>query len=397
MSRFVYVTEADLSANSGEGINEREFVLALLENHGDEVICVAPEPRHPERFRDTRVVHSPPARRRSLLGYLRHMRGLWRLLRQMEREQRPAAFVFRLGAIPVVPLLQTLRGAPPVILKYLGGNLEGRTLKLVLLARVRAPLYRAIASRIAAADTPSFPLAEWVHETFPIPAERVRVIPFGANTERFRPGSGAEEREALGIPPDARVITYVGAMSSIRNVDLLIRGFADLAGSHPGAGARLLLVGTGSEFDSLRYLTTDLGLDNQVLFTGAVTYDRVPALLRACDLGVDLSRVPIALARGPAWGSYSQKIAQYLAAGLPVVAWDLEDNRFVAEQNLGRLLPLSEPESLGRVLGEVLDHVHQHGAEWSARIRWHAEEHLSQASLAARRVRMWQSVVERHA
>lgn len=394
MATFLYITEADLSVDNGEGINEREFVRALLHNHQDEVLCVAPEPVSPETFHDPRIVYAPAARRRNPVRYGHHMYRLWRLIRSLQEAHEVSAIVFRLGAIPVVPWLRALCPHPPVILKYLGGNPERRTPKLVLLSLVRTPLYRAIARRIAAADTPSVTLAEWVRENLGVDGDRLAVIPFGTDLERFRPGPASEERVRLGLDPSARVIAYVGAMSSIRHVDLLIEGFARLVREPEMCDARLLLVGGGGEREGLEALAARLAVGDRVVFTGPVGYERVPGLLRASDVAVDLSRVPIPLRHGRAWASYSQKIAQYLAVGLPVVAWEMEDNRFLADHDVGRLLAAADPAELADVFRRTLDAVVERGAGWTETIRAYAEAELSQPSLVGRRVRMWRRVAK---
>jgi glycosyltransferase involved in cell wall biosynthesis len=394
MAKFLYITEADLSVDNGEGVNEREFVRALLVNHADETICVAPAPMYPDNFHDARIVYAPRARRRNPVGYGLHMYGLWRLIRKLEGTNKLAAIIFRLGAIPVVPWLRTLRSGPPVIIKYLGGNPERRTLKLVILSWFRTPMYRSIAQRVAAADTPSVTLAHWASERLRMPPNRLKVIPFGANVDLFYPGDGFEERKRLGLDPAARVIVYVGAMSSIRHVDLLIKAFASLVHNREWSDARLLLVGGGPERHGLEALAAESGVIDRVLFTGPVGYDRVPALLRASDVAVDLSRVPIELGTGRTWASYSQKIAQYLAVGLPVVAWDIPDNRFLAERDIGRLVENEAPATLASVLMSTLEQVDLRAGAWGEAVRRYAVAELSQPELAARRIQMWHRVTE---
>ena len=71
--RFVYLTEVDISVDNGPGINEREFVSALLRRHRDEVVCVLPEPQRPEVFYDAGIRYVAAHHRQPLkyVGYLR--------------------------------------------------------------------------------------------------------------------------------------------------------------------------------------------------------------------------------------------------------------------------------------------------------------------------------------
>lgn len=75
-------------------------------------------------------------------------------------------------------------------------------------------------------------------------ADRLTKIPIGVDVDRFRPAS-PERRRGLrarfGLPPDAPVVSYVGAFSERKNVVWLVDEWLE---SRPAAeGARLLLVG----------------------------------------------------------------------------------------------------------------------------------------------------------
>jgi glycosyltransferase involved in cell wall biosynthesis len=92
------------------------------------------------------------------------------------------------------------------------------------------------------------------------------------------------------------------------------------------AAARLTIVGDGASRAELEAaVAARPGLAERVRFTGRVAHARVPELLADADVAVD-----------PAPGtplnhrSTMIKIAEYLAAGLPVVAYDLVETRRTA-------------------------------------------------------------------
>ena len=147
-----------------------------------------------------------------------------------------------------------------------------------------------------------------------IPAERIRVLEWGADTERFRPGvEGQAPYVRLGV---TTVAIFAGAFRSWHGAIHLVEAIKVLrARGEKDVGA--VLVGDGSERPRVRQAAD--GIDT-IVFTGALPHDRMPAALAGADIGVapfDIgAHAPLSL--GFYWSPL--KIFEYMAAGLPVVA-----------------------------------------------------------------------------
>ena len=120
-------------------------------------------------------------------------------------------------------------------------------------------------------------------------------------------------------------LAYLGAMSAQDGVDGLAGILDALVHGPDPLDAELLVIGDG---DARAGLARDLaarGLGHRVTFTGRVAPDRVPELLAGVDVCVDPAPAPDVNAR-----STMTKIAEYLALGRPVVAYDLVESRRTA-------------------------------------------------------------------
>jgi glycosyltransferase involved in cell wall biosynthesis len=124
---------------------------------------------------------------------------------------------------------------------------------------------------------------------------RIEVIPNGVNLQRFHPAENRQDftqiREALGIPPEAMMVTTVGAVMPRKGSTLLLEAWVRLLENMPGV--HLVFVGPRKDLQDqalgdytahLEQLIVDSGSPGQVHFTGLV--DNVEAYLHASDVFV---------------------------------------------------------------------------------------------------------------
>jgi len=96
-----------------------------------------------------------------------------------------------------------------------------------------------------------------------------------------------------------RVLLFVGTLSETKGIDTLIRAYTRLELLRENT--KLLIVGDGPELEKAEQLALELGVDQRVIFTGAV-YENVSAYFQVADLMVLPGTGGLAISEGMAHG-----------------------------------------------------------------------------------------------
>jgi glycosyltransferase involved in cell wall biosynthesis len=140
-----------------------------------------------------------------------------------------------------------------------------------------------------------------------------RWIPNGVDARIFQEAAPAS-LPAAGSGP---VVGFVGSMKAWHDVGVLLDAFAAVRGDL--SAAHLLLVGSGPEERALRQRAAMADLAGSVTFTGHVSHEEVPGLVKLFDVAV-APYLPQA-----DFYFHPLKVVEYLAAGVPVIYSDQGD------------------------------------------------------------------------
>jgi len=139
-----------------------------------------------------------------------------------------------------------------------------------------------------------------------VPEDRTIVTPTGVDLSLFdRVGDAGALRARLGLDGQF-VVGWVGSFRRLHAIEQAIEATAGLE------GATLLLVGDGPERPRIEELARARKVP--VVFTGTVPHDELPLHLAVMDAALVVAAPDAAFHYSPL------KLAEYLAAGLPVVA-----------------------------------------------------------------------------
>lgn len=174
---------------------------------------------------------------------------------------------------------------------------------------------------------------------------KIEVIPAGVNLDTFRPVDQRTAKSRVGIR-EQQVILYVGRIEPLKGIDVLLRAAALLEQSYD---TRVMIVGgnpgNDAEMDRLQALTVELGIEEQVTFTGAIEQNRLPDYYSAADVFV----LP----------SYSESFGlaalEAMACGTPVIVSRVGGLKtFIDGGETGYLIPWRCPESFAQRLEMLL-------------------------------------------
>ncbi|MBL4587350.1 MAG: glycosyltransferase, partial [Flavobacteriales bacterium] len=115
--------------------------------------------------------------------------------------------------------------------------------------------------------------------------------------------------------------------------------------------AVLLILGSGDVIGTLKQMTTDLKLENKVLFKPRMPYTKMMAHTVLADLGLTLDKDTNINYRY----SLPNKLFDYIHAGIPTLASNLvEVKRIIEEYGVGEIADSHEPKQLAEKMNEML-------------------------------------------
>lgn len=210
------------------------------------------------------------------------------------------------------------------------------------------------------------PTTRWFEEGLTkkgIPRLNLMPYPNGVDIESFSNKDGKNIVEEYHLS-HSKVIIYVGTMGKARYLSLLIEAFARVREERNKV--KLLMVGDDNDRENLERLADELGLKDDIIFTGQVPQSEVPHFIAAADIGVSpVPPLPFYQASCPI------KLFEYMAMAKPIVANDeIPEHKEVLEESGGGILAPFTPEAFAQAIIELLDNpekseeMGRRGREW---------------------------------
>lgn len=154
----------------------------------------------------------------------------------------------------------------------------------------------------------------------------IYVVPTGIDIKPFSRDNFKDEekfelKNSLNIDKNDKVILFLGRIAEEKSIDKVIKIMPDVFSKIQNA--KFLIVGDGPSRENLENMTKELNIENKVIFTGAVPWDKVPLYYSIGDVFVNASSTETqgltfieAMASGvPVVAKYAPNISEFIHSG----------------------------------------------------------------------------------
>jgi L-malate glycosyltransferase len=170
-----------------------------------------------------------------------------------------------------------------------------------------------------------------------VPKAKLLQIPFGVDTAAFYPAQEVPRRSATRFICTRR-------HAPIYDIPTIIEALRICKAQ--GMDFNCVLTSGGAKLEENRRKAINAGLQDCVTFTGTISYDDLPGLLRNADIYISAS-----LGDGT-----SVSLLEAMATGLLPVVSDIEPNKpWVTDGQTGLLFKTGSPQDLARALGRAVE------------------------------------------
>jgi glycosyltransferase involved in cell wall biosynthesis len=183
------------------------------------------------------------------------------------------------------------------------------------------------------------------------PPERTTVVPYGVDSERFKPDprARAQGRATLGVADDVPLVFALGRLVEKKGFEYLIDAAALLTREYPAV--RFVFAGEGDLDTALRARAASVGVADRVQWLGAVPHQAVPMLLAAADVAV----VPSIHGEAGNVDGLPNTVLEIMASGTVLVATPVGGIGTVAtDGQTARLVPERDGGALADAIAGLL-------------------------------------------
>lgn len=299
--------------------------------------------RHAPAVRAERGLHRnelPPANEtkvRRLVRFLRRAGILWRMALTAVRLRADFYHAHDLNTMPAAVLAKLLRWRPLVYDAHevATGRVGHDVWYVHLIERMTIPFADAV---IATTET----RAQFMTAKYGVKPWVVgNVVDL-----RLADTPARDLHSELQIPADQPIIIYQGGVQAGRGIEQVLQSIPLWKAGY------FVVVGDGNLMDSIQQLAVDLGVASRVRFTGRVPLKELLGYTRAAKIGLQVLQ-------NTCFNHYStdsNKLFEYFAAGIPVVAANYPEIRKVVEAfDAGILIDPHDPRQIAEAVNTLLE------------------------------------------
>lgn len=178
-------------------------------------------------------------------------------------------------------------------------------------------------------------------------------------------------RNELELKQDWPIVLYQGGLQQGRGLERLVRSAEKVENAY------FVFIGGGRLEGKLKALVEELELSSRVFFIPTVPLSELPYYTASADIGVQ----PIENTCLNHFSTDSNKLFEYIIAGLPVISSDLPEIRKVVRENeIGLLVPPGDTSALINAISTLVDNeklrniFHSNSKSAAETLNWESQE-----------------------
>ena len=390
---ILFATTVGVSEGTGDSVVSKEVVAALSKKSSVNLFLVCPESVNgiPSEINisSENIRYLPPKVPKSIRWSIMSQLHMLCAMNKLIGEKKPDVIVARLSTQLIAPPLWAKLHRIPYILLVSGTGIrkEEFTLSVYHFLKFTKPV-RWLNARVAREIYAAYQEAKQEMDGFRSPSQKeTKIFSNAVNPNLFSPVPIHEARKKLGLPfrSDDFVIGFVGSFRPIHCLIPLINAMEKFKEKKENK-FKLLLVGTGLQFEELRQIVKQDNIEKSVMFTGWVPHDKVPLYMSACDIlygVIDPGH----------WGD-PIKCYESLACERPIIIDKLRCSRtfkFVQKENCGVIVDSVEASQIVRAIEELYLISEEERRAMGKRGRKYIIKHHTWDKLADAIVEAWES------
>jgi len=151
----------------------------------------------------------------------------------------------------------------------------------------------------------------------------------------------------LGLPEDSKTAIFQGSLTTLRNLETLMKATKFLAESH-----YLVICGGGPYEERMRKILDANGNPARVIWVGWIPQNELMRYTQGADVGI----LPYVAIDDYYAMSMPNKLMEYINAGLPIIADTsmLEISNMISENEIGQTTDCRDPQILGSSINRFL-------------------------------------------
>lgn len=333
---ILYISLVDLCGNSGENLYARGILDALIDSEDIRcsLICPTPTEQLPNRLLESldKIIYLPAKKAMSIGWLIRVQFNMIRALYSIHSKKAPSIIVASNKIGLILPALFCKLMQIKLVL-FVEGPGSREIFHHARFSWVRRKVRDFVMKLNLKYSDKVFCAHDkgmaWLERIAPHRMVKTRLFPHPVNTNIFIPRSRETVRSDDEWPFQLNdyVIVFSGSFKRYHALPALIDAMSILRDNQDQMPYKLLLVGDGLERNHIAQMISRYRLEAHVHMTGVLPQQRVAYYLAGCDLSYGVLE-PDSL------GS-PMKVYESLACGVPVLANNFDEFKFISEFGLG--------------------------------------------------------------